>query len=105
MLDLSQAYLQLTLDEDLRDYVTINTHKGLFRYARLPYILAVAPSIFQRPLECVLAGIPWVCIFLDDILVTGRTQDEHVANLRLVLKRVDEAGLKINNKKCQFFKL
>ena len=69
-LDLSQAYLQLTLDEDSRDYVTINTHKGLFRYTRLPYGLAVAPSIFQRTLECVLAGIPRVCIFMDNILVT-----------------------------------
>ena len=77
---------------------------GLFRYTRLPYGLAVAPSIFQRTLECVLAGIPRVCIFLDDILVTGRTQDEHVANLQLVLKRLDEAGLKLNNEKCQFFK-
>ena len=48
-------------------------------------------------LDCVLADIPWVCIFLDDILVTGRTQDEHVANLWLVLKRLDEAGLKLNN--------
>ena len=42
--------------------------------------------------------------FLDDILVTGRTQDEHVANLRFVLKRLDEAGLKLNNEKCLFFK-
>ena len=42
--------------------------------------------------------------FLDDILVTGRTQDEHVVNLRLVLKELDEAGLKLNNEKCQFFK-
>ena len=50
-----------------------------------------------------LAGIPHVCIFLDDILVTGKTQSEHVANLRLVLKRLDEAGLKLNNEKCQFF--
>ena len=102
-LDMSQAYLQLKLDEGSRDYVTINTHKGLFRYTRLPYGLSVAPSIFQRTLECVLAGIPHVCIFLDDILVTGKTQSEHVANLRLVLKRLDEAGLKLNNEKCQFF--
>ena len=49
------------------------------------------------------AGIPHVCIFLDDIIVTGKTQSEHVANLRLVLKRLDEAGLKLNNEKCQFF--
>ena len=102
-LDLCHAYLHLKLDEASRDYVTINTHKGLFRYTILPYGMSVAPYIFQRTLECVLASIPYVCIFLDDILVTGKTQSEHVANLRLVLKRLHEAGLKLNNEKCQFF--
>ena len=102
-LDLRHAYLQLPLDEGSREYVTINTHKGLFRYTRLPYGISVAPSIFQRALECVLADIPRVCIFLDDILVTGKTREEHVANLRWVLRRLDEAGLKLNNDKCEFF--
>ena len=101
--DLRHAYLQLPLDEGSREYVTINTHKGLFRYTRLSYGISVAPSIFQRALECVLADIPRVCIFLDDILVTGKTREEHVANLRWVLRRLDEAGLKLNNDKCEFF--
>ena len=102
-LDLRHAYLQLPLDEGSREYVTINTHKGLFRYTRLPYGISVAPSICQRALECVLADIPRVCIFLDDILVTGKTREQHVANLRWVLRRLDEAGLKLNNDKCEFF--
>ena len=104
-LDLSHGYLQLTLDEASRGYDTINTHKNvmLFRYTRLPYGLSVAPSIFQRILKCVLAGISHVYIFLYDIPVTGKNQSEHVANLRLVLKHLDEAGLKLNDEKCQFF--
>ena len=63
----------------------------------------MASSVFQRTLEYVLAGMPHVCIFLDDILVTGKTQSEHVANLGLVLKRLDYVGRKLNNEKCQFF--
>ena len=81
-LDLSQAYLQLTLDEDSCDFVSVKTHRGLFRYIRLPDGWAVAPSIFQR--TYVFAGIPRVCIFLNYILVIGRTQDEHVAKLEVV---------------------
>ena len=46
-LDLSQAYLQLPLDSESRKYMVINTHKGLFRYTRLPYGVASAPGIFQ----------------------------------------------------------
>ena len=53
-LDLSQAYQQIELDEESRQYVTINTHKGLFRYNRLPFGVASAPSIFQRIMENIL---------------------------------------------------
>ena len=47
-LDLRHAYSQLPLDEKSKEYVTINTHKGLFRYNRLPYSISSAPAIFQR---------------------------------------------------------
>jgi len=53
-LDLSQAYAQMLLDETSMGYVTINTHKGLYRYKRLPYGVASAPAIFQRVMECIL---------------------------------------------------
>ena len=47
-LNLSPAYQQLTLDLDSRKYMVINTHRGLFRYMRLPFGIASAPGIFQR---------------------------------------------------------
>ena len=104
-LDLSRAYLyQLILDEESREYVTINTHKGLFRYTRLLFGVSVAPSVFHRTLESLLAGIPNVCIFLDDILVTGKTEAEHMDNIRLVLQRLQNAGLKVNKQKCGLFR-
>ena len=70
-LDLSQAYQQLPLDEESKQYVVINTHKGLYRYTRLPYGISSAPGIFQRVMENLLRGIPGVIVYLDDILVTG----------------------------------
>ena len=63
-LDLSHAYLQVPLDEQSQKYVTINTHKGLFRYKRLPFGIASAPSIFQRVMENLLQGIPRVCTWM-----------------------------------------
>ena len=57
-LDMSQAYQQLRLDETSRQDVVINTHKGLFRYTRLPYGISSAPGIFQRVMENLLRNIP-----------------------------------------------
>ena len=54
-LNLSQAYQQLTLDEESRKCVVINTHKGLFKYTRLPYGISSAPGIFQRVTDNLLA--------------------------------------------------
>ena len=59
-LDLSQAYQQLTSDENSNKYVVINTHWGLFRYTRLPFSIAFAPGIFQWVIESLLQGIQWV---------------------------------------------
>ena len=46
-LDMSQAYLQLPLDEQSRELVTINTHRGLFQYTRLPFGYLQHPECFN----------------------------------------------------------
>ena len=84
-LDMNQAYLQLTLDDQSKELLTINTHKGLFAYNRVPFEVSSAPGIFQRTIEFLLKGIPNVLVYLDDILVTGPTQEQHIHNLQEVL--------------------
>ena len=66
-LDMSQVYLQLELDEDSKPYVTINMHKGLFRFHKFPFGVSSAPGIFQRCMETLLNGSKGVSIYLDDI--------------------------------------
>lgn len=83
-LDLSQAYQQILLDEESKKLLVINTHQGLFRYNRLPFGVSSAPGIFQRTMETILKGIPHVTVYLDDILIMGKTEAEHLqfANTR-----------------------
>ena len=57
-----------------RKYVTINTPRGLFTYKRLPYGVSSAPGIFQRVMDSLLKGIPNTMMYLDDVLVTGPTE-------------------------------
>ena len=101
-LDLAHAYQQLQLDEASRCYVTINTQKGLFRYTRLRFGVASAPAIFQRTMETILRGLPHVCVYLDDILVTGESEAAHISNLAAVLKRLEAAGIRLKHEKCAF---
>ena len=101
-LDLSHAYLQILLDEASRRYVTVSTHKGLFEYRRLPFGVASAPSIFQQVMEHLLQGIPRVCVYINDILVRGATEEEHLANLAQVLQRLQSAGMRLKREKCAF---
>ena len=60
VLDLSQAYQQLKLQEDSKKYATINTHQGLYCYTCLPFGVAYAPAIFQCTMDSILQGIPKV---------------------------------------------
>ena len=101
-LDLRQAYLQVLLEEESKQYVVINTHKGLFRYARLPYGMSSAPGIFQRLMENLLGDIPGVVVYLDDILITGATPEAHLQSLAEVLRRLEKAGLHVKKPKCKF---
>ena len=101
-LDLSHAYLQLQLEESSRQYVTINTHRGLYRYTRLPFGVSSAPGIFQRAMDNLLQGMPYVVAYLDDILISGRSEQEHLDNLECVLKKLSEAGMRLKREKCLF---
>ena len=101
-IDLKSAYNQLVLDERSREYLTVNTPKGLLRPLRLSFGYASAVSLFQRTLETLLADIPKVGVFLDDLVVAGADFESHNAALRAVLQRLDEAGLRLNLGKCRF---
>ena len=68
--------------------------------------LCNAPAIFQHLMETVLAGLvcTYCVMYLDDILVIGRTVKEHLDNLEKVFERLWEAGLRLKPKKCYFLR-
>ena len=92
----------MELEVESRKYITINTHMGLYRYTRLPFGIASAPAIFQRSMDAILQGIPSVICYLDDLLVTGASDQEHLQNLQEVFSRLKEQGIKLKKEKCTF---
>ena len=101
-LDLSQAYQQLTLEPKSREYLTINTHKGLFQPTRLQYGVHSAAGIFQREMEKRLSHVPFTIVRMDDILISGKSDKEHIENLTAVFEILETYGLRLKEKKCVF---
>jgi hypothetical protein len=102
-IDLTQAYLQLSVNENDCELLTLSTHVGLFRPTRLMYGIASAPAIFQKTMEQILKGIPCVKVFLDDIKITGKNMPDHIKNVNEVLSRLKQFNIKANIDKCEFF--
>ena len=103
-LDLNSGYHQLELDEDSRNITTFSTHIGLRRYKRLNFGVTSAAEIFQNHIAELLADIPNTLNTSDDILIYGKSQDEHDIALRKVFARFKEKELTLNRTKCEFNK-
>ena len=66
-------------------------------------IAASSPSIWQRTMDQVLKGIPSTCCILDEMIITAKTDEEHLKNLQSVLQRLHDYNLRVNKEKCSFF--
>ncbi|MCP4490712.1 MAG: hypothetical protein GY820_25880, partial [Gammaproteobacteria bacterium] len=105
-LDISSAYWQVEVAPEHRHKTAFTTGFGLFQYRFMPFGLTNSPATFQRLMENVLNGLLWkTCfVFIDDVLVTGRTFSEHLENLEEVFQRLRDANLKLKLSKCFFCK-
>ena len=90
----------MVLDKVSQQLCTINTRRGLFRYTRLPFGISSSPAIWQRFIEQVLAGLNGTCVIMDDLLVGGVNDDEHLRNLEAVFQQFQKYGLRVKLPKC-----
>ena len=87
VIDIKQAYNNLVIRREDRVLTTMNTHLGSFVWNRLPYGVSSSAGIFQKVMDDTLKGIPMCCCRIDDILLSGRNDEEHLRNLNLVITR------------------
>ena len=102
-LDLSQAYMHQPVKEESQGMLVINTHKGLFMFTRMPMGYSGSASHWQKTMDTILANIPGVLGYQDDIIIGTRDEKDHLKTLEEVFKRLHQHDLRLNEKKCKFF--
>jgi len=89
----------ITLDEKSSELCTFNTPFGRYKFLRLPYGLNCAPAIFHRIISELFSDIVGVIVYIDDLIITGTTLEEHNQRLKKVFDRAREVNLKFNESK------
>ena len=104
-LDLVRGYYQVPLDEQSKQYTAFSTVRNHWQFKRLSFGLTNAPSAFQREIQAVLSSFPStkVIVYIDDILILGKSFEEHLQLVNKVLKTLESYHMKIKPSKCQFF--
>ena len=97
--------LEVSVKKEDRPKTAFVMRKGLFQFRKMPFGLTCAPVTFQRLMETVMAGLQWeIClIYLDDVIVVGKTFEHMTETLLKVLDRIVSANLKLKPKKCDLF--
>uniref|UniRef100_A0A8C5LZN7 ribonuclease H n=1 Tax=Leptobrachium leishanense TaxID=445787 RepID=A0A8C5LZN7_9ANUR len=104
VLDLRSGYHQIPMHPEDKEKTAFICPLGFFEFNRMPQGLTGAPATFQRLMEKTVGDMNLieVLVYLDDIIVFGKTLEEHEQRLEKVLKRLHEEGLKLSLQKCQF---
>ena len=104
VVDLTQGYYQCPLAPDSRDFTAFTSFRGSYRWKRVPMGLKGAPSYFQQQMaNTVLHGLLYnICeLYIDDIIIYGKTLDGFLENVRLVFQRLLEYHITLNPRKCK----
>ncbi|MES9883587.1 MAG: RNase H-like domain-containing protein [Sedimenticola sp.] len=101
VLDAKSGYWSIRLDEESSYYTVFNSPFGRYRFLRMPFGVKVAQDVFERKMDETFEGLNGVLAIVDDILVYGKNKEEHDRNLRNVMTRARESGIKLNADKCK----
>ena len=107
-MDLKSGFWQVKMDEESRQYTAFTVGSmGVYEFLRMPYGLCNAPATFQHLMQNCLGelNLMYALIYLDDMIVYSKTEDEHLVHFRPVLEQFMENSLKLKLSKCNFFRM
>ena len=102
--DMIKAFHQIVIDPRDRHKVCITTPWGLFNFKRLAMGMQNSAQSFQRLVSDVLKDVPNIFVYLDDILVFTKSEEEHLKVMEILFEKLNAAGLTLALSKCEFAK-
>ena len=104
VLDCTQAYYQLPLEEESRKYTAFRAGGKLYEYTRLPQGVATAPAFWSKFIDMVMTSLQYRCliVYMDDFLIYSETFEKHMGHLDEVFDRVDKYNLRVESTKSVF---
>ena len=103
-IDLRRAYHQVKVHEEDQEKTVINTTIGLFKFKRMPYGLKNSGGNFQRNIHLILKDLPFIFVYMDDLILASKNEEEHLLHLEKLFATLERHNLLINEKKCEFCK-
>ncbi|KAL4291663.1 hypothetical protein GQ457_14G020350 [Hibiscus cannabinus] len=104
-IDLRSGYYQLKVKDSDVFKTAFRTRYGHYEFLVMPFGLTNAPAAFMDMMNRVFQPYldQFVVVFIDDILVYSRSEDEHEEHLRIVLQTLRENQLYAKFSKCEFW--
>ena len=103
-LDMTSGYHHMELSEEAKPKSAFVTPVDKYQFNRCPFGLTQAPAYFQRLVNKVLIGLPFVFGYLDDVLIFSPDIKTHLKHIRQVFERLRKADLRLKKEKCNFLK-
>ena len=105
-LDCNAGHWKVAIAPEDREKASFVCHEGAYQYKGMPFGLTNAPATLQRALDIILSRVKWqIClIYLDDVIVYFKAEEEHIGLVEHVLRLLREAGVIIRLPKCRFFR-
>ncbi|MDY7090545.1 MAG: RNase H-like domain-containing protein, partial [Actinomycetota bacterium] len=102
-IDLRSGYHHIKIAEEDQHKTAFITDSGLYEWTRMTFGFCNGPAVFQRAMDRIFAGLDFVVIYLDDVIICSKNEKEHLQHLIQVFQRVQEHNLKLRLIKCKFF--
>ena len=105
-MDFKLGFWQIKMAPGSQQYMTFTVgNLGFYKFTRMPFGLCNTPATFQHLMQDTLGelNLMYCVIYLDDVIVFGCTEEEHLEHLRVVFERFWEFNLKLKPSKCSFF--